>query len=272
MKVLTPLLLFVVVASALDGLTTADPTGAAGGDQTNLLAGRAVAADSGGVTNVLMVTTTVGMLDGVAGNTTNLGPAVALGAEAVVGVTGLEDGLLDTTTTTDKADHSAAAGGDGLLLAGGELEAGAAGVEVVGDQDAVVTGGLGHGATVADLGLDVADDATLGDVAEGEDVADGKGGLHAGEDGLAGEHTLGSDEELLSTAVLVGVAELDTGEGGATSGVVLDGLDDTAHEAVTLSVVTDAEAGGADALVAVDLVNGTLTLTAGENGLSHSCC
>eukprot|EP01084_Bolivina_argentea_P014421 26940_1 len=158
-----------------------------------------------------MVTTTVRMLDGVTGNTTNLGPAVALAAEAEEGVSGLEDGLLNATTTGDDADHGAAGGGDALLLAGRELQAGAAGLEVVGDDDAVVTGRAGEGSAVSVLGLNVADDATLGDVAEGEDVADGKGGLHAGEDGLAGEHTLGSDEELLSTAVLVGVAELDTG-------------------------------------------------------------
>eukprot|EP01084_Bolivina_argentea_P014424 26944_1 len=216
-----------------------------------------------------MVTTTVRMLDGVTGNTTNLGPAVVLGAETVEGVTSLEDGLLDTATAGNDADHGAAAGGDRLLLAGGELETGATGLLVVGDQDAVVTAGTGDGGTVTGLGLDVADDATLGDLAQGHDVADGKLGLGSADDGLASEHTLAGDEELLDTAVLVGVAELDTGQGGTTTGVVLNGLHDSAHETVTLGVIQDTEAGSSQAAVALNLVHGTLTATASEDGLSH---
>jgi hypothetical protein len=262
--------LLLGVPCALDGLTTTNTTSAAGSNQTDLLAGGSVAGHRGGVTNVLMVTTTVGMLHGVTGNTTDLGPAVALTAEAVEGVTGLEDGLLDTTTTGDNADHGAALGGHGLLLAAGELQAGTAGIEVVGDDDAVVTASTSEDATVTSLGLNVADDATLGDVAQGHDVADGKGGLGTAEDGLAGEHALGGNHELLHAAVLVRVAEFHAGKGGTTPGLVLDGLDDTAHETMTLGVVQNAELGGAKALVAVDLVHGTLTLTASENGLSHS--
>eukprot|EP01084_Bolivina_argentea_P013458 25266_1 len=97
--------LFVVVTGTLDGLTTTDTAGAAGGDEADLLARGAVATNGRGVTDVLMVTTTVGMLDRVTGDTTDLGPAVALGAEAEEGVTGLEDGLLDAATAGDDADH-----------------------------------------------------------------------------------------------------------------------------------------------------------------------
>merc|ERR1739840_44487 len=48
-----------------------------------------------------MVTTTVGMLHGVHGNTTNLGPAVPL--VFVVSTTSLQDGLVDTSTTSYKS-------------------------------------------------------------------------------------------------------------------------------------------------------------------------
>jgi len=257
------------VPGTRDLLSSTDTAGAAGGDEADLLAGRAVAANGGRVTNVLMVTTTVRMLNGVTGNTTNLGPAVVLGAETVEGVTGLEDGLLDTATASNDADHSAALGGDGLLLTGGELEAAAAGLGVVGDDDAVVTAGTGDGGTVTSLSLDVADDATLGDVAEGHDVADGELGLGSTDDGLAGEHTLAGNEELLDAAVLVGVAELDAGQGGTTTGVVLNGLHDSTHETVTLGVIQDTETGGSETAVSLDLVHGTLTATASEDGLSH---
>lgn len=263
----TSLLLWV--PCSLDGLTTTNTSSAAGRDQADLLAGWGVAGHGRRVTNVLMVTTTMGMLHGVSGHTTNLGPAVALAAEAVVRVTGLEDWLLDTASTSDDADHGAAAGRDRLLLPAGELQAGAPGLGVVGDDDAVVTGCAGKGAAVAGLGLNVADDATFGDVSQWEDVSDGERGLLSAEDGLSGEHTLGCDEELLCAAVLVRVAELDAGEGCTSAGLVLDGLHDASHEAVALCVVEDAELGWAQALVAVNLVHGTLTLTASEDCLSH---
>jgi hypothetical protein len=55
-------------------LTTADTTSAAGGNQTDLATRGTVAVLCRRVTNVLMVTTTVRVLDGVHGHTTNLGP------------------------------------------------------------------------------------------------------------------------------------------------------------------------------------------------------
>ena len=254
----------------LDGLTTTNTAGTAGSDQSDLLAGRAVAGDGRGVTNVLMVTTTVRVLNGVTGNTTDLGPAVVLGAEAVVRVTGLEDRLLDTATAGDDANHSAAAGGNRLLLTAGELEAAAASVFVVGDDDAVVTAGTGEDGTIAGLGLNVADDATLRDLAQGEDVANGELSLGSADDGLASEHTFAGNEEFLDALVLVWVTELNAGEGSATTGVVLDGLHGSAHVAVTLCVVEDTEASGSQAAVTLNLVDATLATTASQNGLTHS--
>merc|ERR1712227_1145080 len=53
---------------------------------------------------MLMVTTTVGMLDGVHGHTSNLGPAVPLHSVFVVGSAGLEHGLVASTATSNDAD------------------------------------------------------------------------------------------------------------------------------------------------------------------------
>ena len=70
-------------------LATAQAAGAAGGNQTDLLAGGRATGHGGGVANVLMVATGERMLDGVHGHTAHLGPAVALGFVFVVGVAGL---------------------------------------------------------------------------------------------------------------------------------------------------------------------------------------
>lgn len=56
----------------LDSAGTTQATSAAGSNETDLLAGWCPAGHSGGVTNVLVVTTTVGMLHGVHAHTTHL--------------------------------------------------------------------------------------------------------------------------------------------------------------------------------------------------------
>ena len=58
---------------------SSDGAGSLGGNKSRLLTARSVSSGSRGVTNVLMVTTTMRMLDGVHGNTSNSGPVSLLG-------------------------------------------------------------------------------------------------------------------------------------------------------------------------------------------------
>ena len=156
---------------------------------------------------MLMVTTTVRVLNGVHRHTTHLGPAVTLDLELVVVGASLEHGLVATSTTRNLTHGGTAAGGDGLLGAGGELDAGETSVGVVGDDDAVLAGSLGEDATVTELRLHVADDSTLGHVANGKNVAHNELRLLTAVEELAGVGTLGSHEELLLVLVTLGVAE-----------------------------------------------------------------
>jgi hypothetical protein len=55
-------------------------------------------------TNVLVITTTKGMLHGILGHTTNLGAAIALDGVLVKGATGLEERLVGTTALGDNTN------------------------------------------------------------------------------------------------------------------------------------------------------------------------
>lgn len=222
---------------------------------------------------MLVVTTTVGMLDGVLSNTTDLGPAVALDGVLVVSTASLEKGLVGTSATGDDTDLGTDVGLDGLLTAGGETKTGGALVIVVGDDDGEAAGATGEGTTVTNIGLDVADDGTLGDGGEGKDVAALKGGLLAAVDELAGVHALGGDEELGVALVTVGVQELNLGDGSTTTGVMDDVLDDAADVAVLLGVVNGTKLHGALAGAGVSVEDGGLALTLGllvSSVISHS--
>jgi len=97
---------------------------------------------------MLMVSTTVGMLDGVLGDTSNLWPAVSLDAELVVGSACFEHWLVDSSATGDESEHGTVSAAVELLDAGWQLDSGLASVGVVGDNGAVSAGGLGNPASV----------------------------------------------------------------------------------------------------------------------------
>ena len=102
---------------------TSDGASPLSGDKSRLLSARSVSSGGRGVTNVLMVTTTVRMLDGVHGYTSNSGPVSLLGVRSVVGAVGAEHGLVSSLTTGNNADHGSAATLDGLTDARGESHA-----------------------------------------------------------------------------------------------------------------------------------------------------
>ena len=93
---------------------TSDGASPLSGNKSRLLTARSVSPGGRGVTNVLMVTTTVGMLDRVHGYTSNSGPVSLLGVRSVVGGVGAEHGLVSSLATSDDTNHGSATSKDGL--------------------------------------------------------------------------------------------------------------------------------------------------------------
>lgn len=131
------------------------------------------------------------------------------------------------------------------------------------DNGDVVTGSTADSTTVTNLLLDVGDDGTLRDGAEGEDVADGESSVLAGVDELASVHALVGDEGLALLLELVGGVEDNAGERSTTTGVVDDLLHNTTDVAVALGIVERSElsrglvqpgVGGEDGTAALTLV------------------
>jgi hypothetical protein len=216
-----------------------------------------------------MVTTSVGMLNGVHGNTSNLGPAVPLHLVFVVGTTSLQDGLVDTASTGNDSDHGSVSRGDDLLGSRGQLDAGPLGVGVVGDDGGVVAGPAGQTTTISGLLLQVGDDGTFGHHTNWHNVSDGEVSLLSAVDELAGVHALGGHEQLLPDLVTVRIAEMDDGERGTTTGIVDDVLNDSLDVTITLGVINGPELGCSLPALGVSRENGSGTLTLGTNDTTH---
>merc|ERR1719468_1124684 len=187
----------------VEDLSSPDPTSPSGSNKTDLLTGAGAPPHGGSLTDMLVVTSSVGMLNRVHSNTTNLGPAVPLHFVFVVSTTSLQDRLVNTSTTGDQTDHGSVGGGDDLLGAGGQLDPGPVGVWVVGNHGGVVAAGPSELPAVSGLLLE---------------VADGQLRLLATVHELSGVHTFGGDEELLLDLVSVGITEVDDSKRGATAG------------------------------------------------------
>ena len=94
--------------------STSDGTSSLGSDETALLTAGSISSCCCWVTDVLMVTTTVGMLDGVHSDTSNSWPVSLLGVRSIVAGVGTEHGLVSSLATGNNANHGSAASEDGL--------------------------------------------------------------------------------------------------------------------------------------------------------------
>ena len=93
---------------------------------------------------MLMVTTTVWMLDWVHGDTSHSWPVVSLSLGLVPGVVGLQEWLVSSLATGAHTDHSSAAADDSLSGSRWKSDSGLLSVLRVADDDGRGAGGSGE--------------------------------------------------------------------------------------------------------------------------------
>jgi hypothetical protein len=212
---------------------------------------------------MLMVTTSMGMLYGIFRHTTNLRPAVALDRVFVVGTSSHQHGLIGTATSGDDTNLGTDSAGDGLLTSRRKTQTGSSLVLVVGDDNGKGTRASGKSTAISLLGLNVADDSSLGNHVQRQDISDGQSGLLSAVDELSGVHTLGTDEQLGVSLIPVGIKELNLGDGGTTTRVMQDFLDNATDVSLLLGIVEGTKLDSSLASPHMGLEDGGLTLTLG---------
>ena len=205
-------------------------------------------------------------LDTHHGNTSSLGPVVSLGLGSEEGSTGLEQRLVNSTTTSDDTDGGSGVGSDSLLGSGRHSQSGLAVVGVT-DDGGVVTRGSGQRSSVSNLLLDVADDGTFGAGRDRQDVTDVEGGLLSAVDERSGGKTFGGDEGLGSLLVSVRVSEENGSQGSTSTSVVDDVLDDTSNVSVSLGEVESPQSSRVLPVVGVGLEDTTALSLVSDDSL-----
>jgi len=262
---------FLFLLLAIDNPRTADSTGSSRGDETDLFTGRSVAPHSRGLTNVLMVTTTVRVLHGVLGDTSHLWPAVSLDSEFVVGSAGFQHRFVNSSTTGDQTEHSPISARVQLFDSRGKLHSRLSSIRVVGDDCAVTSTGLGNLATIARFLLERAHDRTFRHLPDWHDVSDVELGLLAGVDELAGADAFGCDHGFGDFSVLVWVLELDFGKRSTPTWIVNNILHQTLDEALSLGIVKRSKLGGTLSALTSTRKNRASTLSLALYNAPHVC-
>jgi len=239
---------------SLDDLTSSsDSTGSSGGNESDLLSSWGVSSSGSWVTNVLMVTSSVRMLDWVHGNTSNSWPVPLLGVGSEVGSVGLKEWLVSSLTSSTDSDHTSAGALDGLSDSRWKSDSGLLSVLGVSDDDGGSSGSSSEGSTVSHLGLNVRDDSSLWHGGDWKNVADCKGSFGSSIDKLAGIHALNCDEKLSVLLEFVLVSENDLCERCATTWIVHNVLNNSLDVSSSFSKVQGSETSWGNSLRGVGL-------------------
>jgi len=246
----------------LDGLsTTSDKTGSSGCNKTALLTSWCVSSDGSWMSNMLMITTTMGMFNWVHCNTSNSWPVISLSTCLEPGVSGLEEGLIGSLSTSADANHGSANALDALSGSGWESNSGLPAVVGVTDDNSWCAWGSGESSSVSEFTFTVWDDGTLWHLIHWKNISNGERCFCAGIDELACVHSFDSDEVLNSLLVSVCISEGNLREWGTSAWVMNDVLHNTLHIPLSLNEVQGSEPGWSDSVSAARLENKTTSVS-----------
>lgn len=130
--------------------------------------------------------------------------------------TGLEQRLVDTSTTSNNTDSCSARARDSLLGTAGQTDTSLILFRRVTDNSSVVAGCPCERTTITGLLLNVANDCTFRALGDGKNVSDSESSLLAAVDEGTSVQALSGNESLLAELVAVWVPEDDTGKRGTT--------------------------------------------------------
>jgi hypothetical protein len=210
---------------------------------------------------MLMVTTTVGMLNWILRHTTNLGPAVTLDRVLVKGSSGLEQGLVSTASSSNDTNLSADCRWNSLLSATGKTQPSGALVVVMSDDNSKGSTSTSKCTAVSKLCLNVTDNCSFRDSRERQDVSYTQGCLLSAIDELTSVHAFCAYDQFGVALIAVGVSELHLGYRSTSTRVVEDFLNYTTNVTMLLSIIECSKLDGALSSTRMRLKDSGLTTT-----------
>jgi len=124
------------------------------------------------VTDVLVVTSSVGVVHGVHDDSSNSGPHLSLGLISMMLSSGLQNGLIGSLSSSDQSNGGSARSWDGLSGSRWQSNSGLKSIFGVSNNSNGGSGASSVGSSVADLSLDVVAAGTLWNLIDGQHISD----------------------------------------------------------------------------------------------------
>mmetsp|Transcript_41863 Transcript_41863/g.75693 ORF Transcript_41863/g.75693 Transcript_41863/m.75693 type:complete len:235 (+) Transcript_41863:187-891(+) len=220
---------------------------------------------------MLVISSSVRVLNWILGATTDLRPAVPLDLVLVEVVASLQHRLFHAAAASDNANDGAAGRRDGLASSRGQADSSLATVIGMANHHAGGSRGTRNAATVGRLLFAHGDHCALRHLGQRQHVADGQLRLGATVHELPSVRALDGHPELLLQLEAVRIMEHNLAERRASARIVDDVPDKALHVASALSVVHGAQLHGALPEPGLRCEDQRLTLTGAEDDTAHGC-
>merc|ERR1712045_405072 len=221
-------LLFLLINNDFSG--TSDLTSSSGSNKTDLSTWRNSSWNSRRMTNMLMVTTTVGMFNGVRGNTSDMRPAVSLNSIFVISSASFQHRFVLSSTTSDDTDHSSVGRFVQFFHTRWKFDSGLASIWVVSNDGNISTRSFGNLTSVTTFFFQRTGNNTFRHGTNWQTVTNSKLSLLTAVDKLTSADTFGANDGFSSLSVFVWIVD--------------DVLDETLDETVFFSIIEGSHFGG----------------------------
>jgi len=209
-----------------DGLlTSSNEPSSSSGDETDFLTMGSISADSRGVTNMLLVTTTMRMVYWVHSHTSNSWPSSALRLVLVVLASCLANWLIGSSSSSTYSNHGSAVTWNGSSATTGKSDSGLSSVIWVTDDDCWCSTGSSKWSSVSSLSFTVWNNGTFRKEVNWQDIADWEWSLWTSIHELTSVHTFHCNEILSTVLISVRISEDHSCKRCSTAWVVNDFLD-----------------------------------------------
>ena len=156
--------------NVFDGFSTSDETSSSGGNETDFLTGWGESANGSWFTQVLVVTTSVRMVDGVHSNTSNLWESLSESLELVEKNTSFHDWFFVSSSTGNDTDGSSAEAWNGFSGTWGKSDSGFSSIIRVSDNGGISSWTSWISSFISNGRFDVANGGTFWNSVDWENV------------------------------------------------------------------------------------------------------
>jgi len=241
--------------------SSSDKTSSSSGNETDFLTMRGISADSWGMTNMLLITTTMRMIYWIHSHTSNSWPASSLRFVFVMLASGLANWLVRSSTSSTNSYHSSAIAWNWSSATTWESDSGLSSIITVTNDNSWCSTGSCERSSVSCLSFTIWNNSSFRKKVHRQDISHGESSFGTSIDKLTSVHTFYCNEILSSMLVSVRISEHNSGKWCSTTWIVNNFFDNSLGISFSFLVIQGSELSRSYSLRCMRSENGATSLS-----------